>query len=311
MNLSIERKQVSPFPAGIFCLILSVGLLFSACSFDYGSTDGSDKSKPDIVMENLEYVRVRGGDPLARFQAEHAERWEERQTMELREFSFEQMEDHGETVNAEGRAGFAVVQLGSGDISLKGGVRIRVDSEDVTIRTAELEWKDKAKTLSGGDRDIVDIQRSDGTSFTGRGFFADARNRLWAFSGEVKGTYVEKEDEEGEGDESKSAEAGVERYIQTELKEGTGQSFPSREESYPVTEQPASPAEQIPGPAQVIEPKPSIPEPAVAPEPKPSIPEPAVAPEPKPSIPVPEYYPEPKPSIPAPDVYLPILPEDK
>ena len=196
LDLGIETRQISFSPFVVFCLIFSVTLVFAACSFDYGAEDGPDKSKPDIVMENLEYVRVRGGDPLARFQAEHAERWEERQTMELRDFSFEQMEDRGETVNAEGRAGFAVVQLDSGDISLKGGVRIRVDSEDVTIRTAELEWKDKAKTLSGGDRDIVDIQRSDGTSFTGRGFFADARNRLWAFSGEVKGTYVEKEDEE-------------------------------------------------------------------------------------------------------------------
>ena len=147
-------------------------------------------------MENLEYVRVRKGDPLVRFKAEYAERWEDRQTMELRNFSFEQMEDSGDTVNAEGKAGFAVVQIGSGDISLKGGVRIRVDSEDVTIRTSELEWKDKDKILSGAAGDEVDIDRSDGTNFSGKGFFADARNRTWAFSGEVKGTYVEKDDED-------------------------------------------------------------------------------------------------------------------
>ena len=155
-------------------------------------------------MENLEYVRVRKGDPLVRFQAEYAERWEDRQTMELRNFSFEQMEDSGDNVNAEGRAGFAVVQIGSGDISLRGGVRIRVDSEDVTMKTSELEWKDKDKILSGAAGDEVDIERSDGTYFSGKGFFADARNRTWAFSGEVKGTYVEKEDEE-EDEEGKDA----------------------------------------------------------------------------------------------------------
>ena len=156
-------------------------------------------------MDKLEYVRVRGGDPQVRFRAEHAERWEERKTMELTSFTFEQMEDQGETVNAEGRAGSAVVQIDSGDISLSGGVRIRVDSEDVIIRTSELEWKDKPKTLSGGQNAEVDIDRSDGTSFTGRGFFADARNRTWSFSGEVKGIYVEKEDEDESSDDNSAA----------------------------------------------------------------------------------------------------------
>jgi hypothetical protein len=88
------------------------------------------------------------------------------------------------------------VQLGSGNVSLKDGVRINVESEDVVIRTAGLEWKDKEKTLSGGAEDEVEIERSDGTSFLGRGFSADARNRTWAFSGEVKGTYVEEEEDE-------------------------------------------------------------------------------------------------------------------
>jgi LPS export ABC transporter protein LptC len=175
--------------------LIAAALIFAACSFNYGSGGETDAGKPDIVMENLEYVRVRKGDPLARFQAEYAERWEERQIMELKNFSFEQFENSGDTVNAEGRAGAAVVQLGSGDISLKGGVRINVESEDFSIRTSELEWKDKERILSGGDSDEVDIQRSDGTNFYGSGFSADARNRLWSFSGEVKGTYVEKEDE--------------------------------------------------------------------------------------------------------------------
>jgi LPS export ABC transporter protein LptC len=182
---------------GFYLLFPLMGLLLVNCSFDYESAGGdSVKNRPDIIMENIEYVRVRRGNPLARFQAEHAERWEDRQTMELKYFSFEQMEDRGETINAEGRAGAAVIQLGTGDISLRNGVKINVESEDVSIMTAELDWKDKDKVLSGGEFDIVEIERSDGTKFTGRGFTADARNRTWTFSGEVSGSYVEKEDEE-------------------------------------------------------------------------------------------------------------------
>ena len=170
-------------------------LLLAACSFDYGDDLESDKNRPDIIMEDLEYVRVRGGYPLARFQAEYAERWEDRQTMEIRDFSFEQLENNGEEINARGRAGTASVQLDSGNISLKNGVRIDIESEDIIISTNGLEWRDKEKTISGGEEEKVEIQRSDGTSFTGIGVFADIRSRTWSFSGEVEGTYVEEDEE--------------------------------------------------------------------------------------------------------------------
>jgi len=190
-----------------FFLFAAFGLLLAACSFNYGDSSADDGNKPDIVMEKLEYVRVRGGDPKVRFQAEYAERWEESQTMALRNFTFEQFEDKGDSVNAEGRAGAATVQLKSGNISLSRGVRISIDSEDITIRTAGLEWKDKERILSGGSGDEVDVERSDGTSFQGRGFTADARNRTWVFSGEVKGSYVETENEEEAGEEEERAGA--------------------------------------------------------------------------------------------------------
>jgi len=179
----------------VFSCLLCFFLL-SACSFDYGAGDGSESKRPDIVMENIEYTRVRGGDLLARFSGEHAERWEDSQIMRITNFTFEQMEDKGETVNVEGNAGAAEVQLETGDITLFDGVIIRIESEDIIINTNRLEWKDKEKTLRGREGERVDIQRSDGTSFTGMGVFADIRSRTWNFSGEVSGTYVEEDEEE-------------------------------------------------------------------------------------------------------------------
>ena len=194
-----EREKILSLGKKFFLFPVIMLLAFS-CTFDYGEDGDAEKNRPDIVMENIEYVRVRKGDPLVRFQAEYAERWEDRQTMELKYFSFEQMEDQGGTINAEGRAGAAVVQIGSGDISLYNGVRINVESEDIIILTSGLEWKDKEKILSGDEHDEVEIERRDGTKFTGMGFTADARHRTWSFSGEVKGHYVEseKDDEEKE-----------------------------------------------------------------------------------------------------------------
>ena len=192
MSQSYKRKN--PLFLGALCLLLT--LLVTACTFDYGAGDGSDDSRPDIIMENIEYVRIRSGDPLARFQAEYAERWENDQTMNLRDFSFEQMEDRGETVNVEGSARSARVFLDSGDIILSGGVIVSIESEDITINTSELEWRDDEKRLIGDSEAEVEILRSDGTNFTGRGLSADIRSRTWVFSGEVMGSFVEEDEEE-------------------------------------------------------------------------------------------------------------------
>ena len=173
------------FSVFAFIIIITV----SACSFDYGNTK-ADKSKPDIVMRDVEYVRVRGGDPLVRFQAEYAERYEKKKIMNLESFSFEQFENTSE-INATGKAGEASVEMDSGNISLTKGVQITVDSEDITIETASLNWQDRERRLTGQPDDDVEIRRSDGTSFTGRGFTADARERTWLFGEGARGSYVD------------------------------------------------------------------------------------------------------------------------
>lgn len=193
-----------------FLVIFPLFILYGACSFDYGPSEEEQGSQPDIVMNDVEYVRVRDGDPVVRFRAELAERYETRQTMELKNFSFEQFNTNGDEVNAEGRAGTALVELDSGNIHMDQGISISVESEDITINTASLAWQDKERTLSGQEDGVVDIQRSDGTNFSGRGFFADARERRWSFSAGVEGTYIHEDDEEEEEEEGEEGEEGEE-----------------------------------------------------------------------------------------------------
>ena len=173
--------------------LLIIFIAFAACTFDYGNTK-PESEKPDIVMRDVEYVRVRGGDPLVRFQAEYAERYEERNVMNLENFYFEEFNNDGADVNALGRAGEASIEMGSGNIKLSGGVWISIESEDITIETSSLQWKDKEKELSGLPDDEVEIRRSDGTGFTGRGFSANARDRSWEFSAGAEGSYYDAEE---------------------------------------------------------------------------------------------------------------------
>jgi len=190
---------------GILKYLPIFALLFTSCSFDYSDQIASDKSQPDIVMENVEYVRVRSADPQARLQAERVERYEERRIMELQNFSFEQFGNHGEEVNAYGRAGSASFEIDSGNIRMDNGVRIEVDSEDMAIETERLEWKDKDRLLTAGDKDEVNIYQENGTAFTGTGFHADAWRRTWEFTGNVSGVYVHNDDEEENNIEEEAA----------------------------------------------------------------------------------------------------------
>jgi LPS export ABC transporter protein LptC len=181
----------------------------TACSFDYGDGASETEGQPDIVMNDVEYVRVRDGYPVVRFRAEEAKRFEEKQTMELDQFNFEQFETHAETVSATGNAGIASIELESGNIHMKDGVRVDVESEDLSIATSMLEWQDKERVLSTGEAERVDIQRSDGTTFTGWGFSADARRRTWEFKNGVEGTYVEKDDEDEDESAAGTNESGT------------------------------------------------------------------------------------------------------
>jgi LPS export ABC transporter protein LptC len=191
---------------GIFVIILLVSFLMLGCSFDYGEGNGEGSGLPDLVMNDVEYVRVRDGDPQVKFRAERAERYEDRQLMELRNFSFEQFSSRGEEIDSTGKAAAARVELDSGNIGISGGVSLSVDSEDITIETERLDWQDKERQLSGDPEAPVRIFKDDGTSFQGWGFTANTQSRRWEFTGPVGGSYFH-EDKDG-GEEDSSGEAG-------------------------------------------------------------------------------------------------------
>ena len=216
LNYMDRRIFVSGGLYSVIWLLLSFPLLFS-CTFDYGNQDSSEKDIPDIVMENVEYVRVRSADPQARVLAEKVERYEDRRKMDLYNFSFEQFGNSGKDVNAFGRGGSASFEIDSGNMRMDDGIRIDIDSEDISIETKWLEWKDNDKTLASGKDEEVSIFQNDGTTFTGIGFSANARQRTWDFTEGVSGTYIHKDkdnketaEETDEGSESSEEKDAVE-----------------------------------------------------------------------------------------------------
>jgi len=202
-------KKSIGFVYGAACILI---FLLASCSFDYGEGSSSEKDMPDLVMENVEYVRVRSADPIARFQAERAERYERQQLMKLENFIFEQYGERGEEVNAMGMAGRASVKIDSGDIFMDNNVRIEVESEDIIIETFQLDWKDAPRILSSGEDDDVIISQQNGTQFTGIGLKVETRSRAWEFSGVVHGSYIF-EDIEEEQEIEKVSDADISDFI--------------------------------------------------------------------------------------------------
>lgn len=181
-------------------LSVSLCVLFLAaasCSFDYGTLSEEEaRSAPDVVMSDVEYVRVRDGKPVVRLQAETVERYEKDRRMIVAFPRFFQYASDGEE-GASGGASSAVVDLASGDVSLYGAVVLSVPREEMVIETDMLSWFDQDRVLSGDAESPVLVKKADCSFLSGFGFSADARRKSWTLSGSVSGTLVE-DDEDGE-----------------------------------------------------------------------------------------------------------------
>jgi LPS export ABC transporter protein LptC len=192
----MRKKRFRRFVSFLILGIMQAG----SCSFNYENQPIEDSGLPDIVMENLDYARVRGGFLQARFQADRAEQYEKRRLMTLNVIAFEQYNRSTGELDAKGTAGSAEVELSSGNVTLRDGINLSVESEELTLETEWLEWKDAERTLKGGEENQVAVKRDNGTDFRGTGFFADVGTRKWDFSGGAEGTLEEDEKAESAED---------------------------------------------------------------------------------------------------------------
>jgi LPS export ABC transporter protein LptC len=178
-----------------FVLCAAAALLAGACSFDYGAlSDEPPESVPDVVMTEVEYVRVRDGVAVVRLQAESVERYEADRRIVVTAPRFEQYAGDG-SEGASGSSSAAVVHSETGDVDLSGGVSLSIPEEELTIETEALSWKDEDRKLKGKEEAPVLVKKIDGSYLSGTGFTADARSRSWELSGSVAGVFVEDEDE--------------------------------------------------------------------------------------------------------------------
>jgi hypothetical protein len=220
-------------------MALALLLVLAACSFDYGASGGDSENEPDVIMKDVEYVRMENALPLVRMRSREARRYEKKHAMEMDDFSFEQYNapssETGEIpdVNVRGRGASVKIETDSRNLSMAGGVSLDVESENFSLQTESLSWEDEERLLSAPGE--VAITRSDGTRLSGRNLSADTRRRSWRFEGEVSGDIVEEDDEETENGDESAESAGEPVREKDAAKDGEGaddtsESAKSREE---------------------------------------------------------------------------------
>lgn len=188
-------------------VVLPFALFALSCSFDYGSlSDEPEESVPDVVMTEVEYVRVRDGKAVIKLRADSVERYESDRRIVVTAPRFEQYAGDG-SEGASGGSSSALIHSETGDVDLSGDVFLAIPEEELTIETETLSWKDEARELQGGAAAPVLVKKTDGSSLSGTGFTADARSRSWTLSGAVSGVFVEEEEEKnGAGDTQTASE---------------------------------------------------------------------------------------------------------
>ncbi|MDR0404036.1 MAG: LPS export ABC transporter periplasmic protein LptC [Treponema sp.] len=190
----MKKPSVSAWIAVLF-------ILPAACSFDYDAAAEDSENIPDVIMKDVEYVRMENALPQVRIRSKEARRYETKHTMEIDSFSFEQYNPEAPeagvipNINVRGSGGSANIETDTRNLTMGGGVSIEVESEDISLQTESLSWENAGRVFVAPGEVVV--TRSDGTRLSGRNLSADTRRRGWRFEEAVSGDIAE-EDEDAE-----------------------------------------------------------------------------------------------------------------
>lgn len=168
-------------------LFFALLLLFSSCSLAEESSTLAQDELPEAVFYN--YQRKDFDETGLSFiaRAERAEYFKEKRLLVIHSLSFEDIGEDGRTVTASGEAEEAYYYEDTGDAEVKGMVRIRSLEENASFETDRLKYFAATESLEGGPEDPVLVRVGEKLFLQGRGFFADVREKTFAFRGGVEG----------------------------------------------------------------------------------------------------------------------------
>ena len=196
----ISKTQYSKLT--ILTLILAA-LLGGSCSLNYSEAEmAEDLSEeiPNSIVRNYRFVDVRTGKSSLKVYASEARMYHKAHQTRLTDLFFQEINPDGEVIT-EGEAARATLFTQTDNVEMRGKIRFAGSAQEATITTDYLFWNNEERTLKGKPDHTVTILKSDGTRIKGKGFTAYTGSEEVTFTDEVKGVYVQ-EDEEGPGEEN-------------------------------------------------------------------------------------------------------------
>ncbi len=170
-------------------LLLVLPLVFTAsCSLAEDEALLSQAELPDAVFLNYRRQDMRAGALSFVAQADRAEYYREKGLLVVYGLKFEDWSDDGKTIVAQGEAGEARYFEDSGDAVCSGTVRIRSIEENASFEIDSLEYFSATETLEGAPESQAIVRLGEKLFLKGSGFFADIRDKAFAFRGGVEGT---------------------------------------------------------------------------------------------------------------------------
>jgi LPS export ABC transporter protein LptC len=185
--------------AALAALAAAAAISLPACSLAGYAAQGeaSEAEAPMAVFTDYTHTVVERGKKMLEMKASRAELYEAGKKTVLTGVIFSEYDpDTGELVSV-GKADQAIYHGDTKDAEFSGSVTLESKRQDAVLRGEYLRWADKDKRLEGRLDRTVTIGRSDGSSVSGAGFEASARDRSFSFRGSVEGRIEAKGETEG------------------------------------------------------------------------------------------------------------------
>lgn len=173
----------------LFTMIL-IGILLMDCSFDYSKAnieDSLDETLPDIVMENVKLVFIRGTKII--IEADSAEIYSGQQQQTMFNVRFSEISRDDE-VRMEGHVAQIAIETNTNDIIMVGDVWVRSHKDEAEVQTEYLHWNDEDRIIEGSVIYPVTITKDIGSTISGYGFRGSAEKRELSITKSTVGKLV-------------------------------------------------------------------------------------------------------------------------
>lgn len=167
------------------CVILTILLIFSACSLKYENTLIVEDKTPQFVFTGVEMTRYENKQKKVNLKAEMIEQYKDSSASYIKDVEFISYDDKSE-ISTEGKCGYLMLDTDREVYELYDGIKLFSKAKEATVFAESLRWNGKNEQLVSGRGGNVRVEKDD-IVILGSGFAASGVSGEFSFTGMVSG----------------------------------------------------------------------------------------------------------------------------